>query len=108
MLEQFLGLWIDKNNNVLFIKSLKANNVKVSFVSGKTNSPVERCFMPQQLIINIEYDMDSEELIVQFGVRYFEPKLHLQFETTDIHNGKASLKPSYALSISTPKEKKSG
>lgn len=109
-LKQFLGLWLDRNGNVLLIKSLEANTVKVSFASGKTKSPVKRSFMQQQLTINVdgEYDSSIQELIVQFGVRYFEPTLHLQYESADIQSGKPILRPSYQLSDSTPRGKKSG
>ena len=74
--EQFLGLWVDSYGNVLLIKSPEANTVKVSFASGKIMSPIDRCSMHQQLTIDVdgEYDSDYKELIVQFGVRYFEPK----------------------------------
>ena len=106
--KQFLGLWLDRNGNVLLIKSLEANTVKVSFASGKTKSPVKRSFMQQQLTVDVdgEYDSGNQELIVQFGVRYFEPTLHLNYQATDIHSGKLSLRPSYKLSVSTPSEKK--
>jgi len=107
-LEQFLGLWLDKNDNALLITSLEANTVKVTFASGRTKSPVKRSFLQQQLTIDVdgEYDTDNKELIVQFGVRYFEPTLHLNYQTPDIHSSKPSLKPSYELSISTPSEKR--
>ena len=108
MLKQFLGLWIDNNNNALLIQSLEANTVKVSFASGKTKSPIKRNFMQQQYTVNVdaEYDSGNQELIVRFGVRYFEPTLHLKYEKNDIHSGRASLRPSYKLSVSTPSEKK--
>jgi len=103
--KQFLGLWVDSNGNVLFIKSPEANTVKVSFASGKIMSPIKRCSMHQQLTIDVdgEYDSDCIELTVQFGVRYFEPQLHLKYE---IAGQSSSLKPSYKLPASTPREKK--
>ena len=106
--EQFLGLWVDRNGNVLLIKSPEANTVKVSFASGKIMSPIERCSMHQQLTIDVEseYDTLNTELIVQFGVRYFEPKLHLKYEIADQYKGNSSLKPFYKLPVSTPLEKK--
>ena len=107
-LEQFLGLWMDRNGNILLIKALEANTVKVSFASGKIMSPIERCSMHQQLTIDVEGEYDSfyTELIVQFGVRYFEPQLHLKYEIADQYKGNSSLKPSYKLPVSTPREKK--
>jgi len=107
-LEQFLGLWADRNGNVLLIKTLEGNNVKVSFASGKTKSPIEQFFLPKRLTIDVdaEYDTNCEELVVLFGVRYFEPTLHLAYEITDLYNGKPNLRPSYKLSASTPNEKR--
>jgi len=107
--KQFLGLWLDRNGNLLLITSLEANTVKVSFASGKTKSPVKRSFLQQQpttIDVDGEYDSGNQELIVQFGIRYFEPTLHLKYESADIHKGKPSLRPSYKLSESTPSEKK--
>ena len=100
-LEQYLGLWIDRNGNLLLIKPSEANTVKVSFASGKTMAAIERCFMQQQFTLDVdgEFDSDYKELTVQFGIRYFEPKLQLKYE-------RACLSPSYKLSASTPKEKK--
>jgi len=108
MLKQFLGLWVDNNNNLLLIQSLVANTVKVTFASGKTNSPIKRSFLQQQPTVNVdaEYDSGKQELIVQFGVRYFEPTLHLKYEDNDLYSEKPSLRPSYKLSVSTPSEKK--
>jgi len=107
--KQFLGLWLDRNGNLLLITSLEANTVKVSFASGKTKSPVKRSFLQQQpttIDVDGEYDSGNQELIVQFGIRYFEPTLHLKYESADIHCGKPTLRPSYKLSVSTPGEKK--
>jgi len=106
-LEQFLGLWLDKNDNALLITSLEANTVKVAFASGRSKSPVKRSFL-QQLTIDVdgEYDTDNKELIVQFGVRYFEPTLNLNYQAPDIYCSKPRLRPTYELSISTPSEKK--
>jgi len=39
-------------------------------------------------------------------VRYFEPQLHLKYEIEDQYTGSSSLKPSYKLPVSTPREKK--
>ena len=107
-LEQYLGLWIDRNDNILLIKPSEANTVKVSFASGKIMAPIERYLMHKQFTIEVdgEFDTDYKELTVQFGVRYFEPKLHLTYKLTDNCKEKASLRPSYKLSVSTPKEKK--
>jgi len=108
ILEQFLGLWMDKNANLLFIEPWKTDIVKVFFASGKTKSPVERIFLQQKLTVNVEGEFDTGygELIVQFGHAYYGPQLHLKYETTDIYNGKASLEPSHALVDSASEEKK--
>ncbi len=58
--EQFLGLWVDSNRNVLFIKSPEANTVKVSFASGKIMSPIKRCSMHQQLTIDVDGEYGKE------------------------------------------------
>ena len=71
-------------------------------------SPINRCSMHQQLTIDVEGEYDSRymELIVQFGVRYFEPQLHLKYEIAGQYKGNSSLKPSYKFPVSTPREKK--
>ncbi|MDM8547174.1 hypothetical protein [Candidatus Venteria ishoeyi] len=108
VLDEFLGLWLDKNGNLLFIKPWNTGGVKVSFASGKTKAPVERGFMQQQLTIDVpgEFHEGFGELIVQFGPPYYGPQLHLRHEITDIYEGKPSLEPSHALVASAPKEKK--
>jgi len=107
-LEKFLGLWLDKNGNILLIHSLKANTLLVSFASGKTQAPIERSGVPQQLTVDVdaEYDTEKEELIVQFGTRYYGPQLQLRYEATDLYREKPSLKPSISLAPSSPKNKK--
>jgi hypothetical protein len=74
----------------------------------KRKSPIKRSFLQQQPTIDVdgEYDSGNQELIVQFGVRYFEPTLHLKYESADIYNEKPTLRPSYKFSASTPSEKK--
>ena len=106
-LEKFLGLWVDKNANLLLIESWKADVVKVFFASGKTKAPIERSFMEHNLTIDVlgEFSKGLGELIVQFGKPYYGPQLHLKYEFTNIYEGKASLEPSHALVGSASKEK---
>ena len=108
MIEKFLGLWIDKNANLLLIEPWESNIVKVFFASGKTKAPVERNFMQRQLTIDVsgKFDNGHEELIFQFGKAYYGPQLHLKYEITDNYEGKASLEPSHALVGSASEEKK--
>ncbi len=109
MIKNFLGLWVDKNANLLLIEPIeKSDIVKVFFASGKTEAPVKRSFMKGQLTINVpgEFHSGHEELIVQFGNAYYGPQLHLKYEITDDFEGKASLEPSHALVSSASQEKK--
>jgi hypothetical protein len=108
MLENFVGLWVDKNANLLLIEPWKTDVVKVFFASGKTKAPIERSFMEQKPTTDVlgEFNKGLGELIVQFGKPYYGPQLHLKYEVTNIYEGKASLEPSHALVGSASKEKK--
>ncbi len=107
-LENFLGMWMDKNSNVLFIKRGTGDKVLVSFASGIGKAPVIRKFNRDQPTINVdgEYYHGVGELVVMFGAPYYGPQLNLLYKNSEIYEGKPSLEPSYVCSVSAPKKQK--
>ena len=107
-LKKYLGVWMDENSNVLFIKEGAEDEVLVSFASGNKKAPIIREFNGHQLTTNVsgEYHSGFGELAVVFGAPYYGPQLNLLHTDSETNKEKPCLEPSYIYSVSAPKKQK--
>lgn len=64
-MKRFIGIWQNKSGNTLIIKEESKGKALVTFISGKTNEPVERAYADNKLSIDMDAELDFYETSVE-------------------------------------------
>ena len=64
-MNRFIGIWQNEIGNRLVIKKSNEKKATVTFISGKTNEPIERPYADNKLSIDMHADLDFHETSVE-------------------------------------------
>lgn len=64
-MKRFTGIWQNESGNKLIIKEKSEKEAIVTFISGKTNEPIERPYADNKLSVDMNAALDFYETSVQ-------------------------------------------
>jgi len=64
-MNRFIGIWRNEIGNRLVIKKINEKKATVTFISGKTNEPIERPYADNKLSIDMNAELDFYETSVE-------------------------------------------
>lgn len=70
-MKRFIGTWRNEAGSEVIIKEKDAKTVSVTFISGKTNEPIERPFFGNKLSVEMDAELDyyQTSLEVELGAK---------------------------------------
>jgi len=64
-MNRFIGIWQNKGGNKLIIKERSYNSVSVTFISGKSNEPINRPFINNLPSIDMKAELDYYQTSIE-------------------------------------------
>ena len=85
-MERFIGIWKNKDGNILEIKPNNKKSLKVTFISGRTGKPIIRDYYKGKESVEMFAELDYYEssLEVELGEKGSGFKLSLLYDWIDL------------------------
>ena len=96
-MNRFIGEWKNKEGNKLIIKKRDAETVSVTFISGKTNKPIERPFLNDEPTIDMEAKLDYYQTSIEVELWKKGKGFHLCLLHDNYSGNQIELSPSISM-----------